>query len=52
MPFKKTGKDEYTSPSGRKFNKKQVALYYANDGFPDKKKGKKETKPKKDTKHG
>lgn len=33
MPFKKVGKDKYVSPSGRKFTKKQVALYYATDGF-------------------
>jgi hypothetical protein len=31
MPFKKKGK-YYVSPSGRKFTKKQVALYYAT-GF-------------------
>jgi hypothetical protein len=40
MPFKKTGKNEYTSPSGRKFSKKQVAMYYATGGF---KKAKKKT---------
>lgn len=33
MPFKKTGRNEYTSPSGRKFTKKQVRKYYATDGF-------------------
>jgi len=33
MPFKKAGKDVYKSPSGRKFTKKQVKLYYATDGF-------------------
>lgn len=39
MPFKKVtrGKDKgkYRSPSGRKFSKKQVRLYYAHGGkFP------------------
>jgi len=46
MPFKKVGKNDYRSPSGRKFTKKQVVAYYATDGFsrpvrkkpPDKKK--------------
>ena len=38
MPFKKIGKDKFKSPSGRVFNKAQVKLYYANDGFPKKKK--------------
>jgi hypothetical protein len=33
MPFAKVGKDDYTSPSGRHFNQKQVNLYYASDGF-------------------
>lgn len=32
MPFRKEGK-HYRSPSGRKFSKKQVALYYATGGF-------------------
>ena len=32
MPFKKRGK-YYYSPSGRKFTKKQVAMYYATKGF-------------------
>jgi hypothetical protein len=36
MPFTRTGPDSYTSPSGRKFNKKQVQLYYATDGFKQK----------------
>lgn len=43
MPFKKTSKNTYQSPSGRTFTKKQVALYYATDGFskpPKAKKGK------------
>jgi hypothetical protein len=35
MPFEKTGPNQYTSPSGRKFNLKQVRMYYANGGrFP------------------
>lgn len=33
MPFKKTGKDEYRSPSGKKYTGKQVKAYYATDGF-------------------
>ena len=37
MPFKKVG-NIYKSPSGRKFTKKQVAMYYATDGFKKKKK--------------
>ena len=32
MPFKKSGKDDYISPSGRHFNKAQVQKYYAG-GF-------------------
>ena len=35
MPFKKVGDNDYTSPTGRHFNQKQVNLYYANGGhFP------------------
>jgi hypothetical protein len=43
MPFKKMSKTKgkkqmYMGPSGRKFTKKQVALYYANDEkFPSQK---------------
>ncbi len=38
MPFKKTGKDEYVSPSGRHFNGAQVRLWYAGGGkFPGQK---------------
>jgi hypothetical protein len=37
-PFKKIGKNKYKSPSGRKFTKKQVKLYYATDGFKKHKK--------------
>ena len=33
MPFKKIGPNKYRSPSGRKFTRKQVALYYASGGF-------------------
>ena len=29
MPFRKTGKNTYKSPSGRKFTGKQVRAYYA-----------------------
>ena len=40
MPFTKisSGKDKgkYKSPSGRKFSKKQVAAYYATNGFSKK----------------
>lgn len=42
MPFTKIskGKDrgKFKSPSGQVFTKKQVALYYATDGFTKKKK--------------
>lgn len=44
MPFKKVAKNTYKSPSGRAFTKKQVAMYYATDGF--KKKPKKVTRKK------
>lgn len=33
MPFEKVGPNEYKSPSGRKFTKKQVGLYHATEGF-------------------
>lgn len=33
MPFAKKGNNDYVSPSGRHFTKKQVQLYYATDGF-------------------
>lgn len=37
MPFTPIGNGKYRSPSGRTFNKAQVALYHANgDKFPDK----------------
>ena len=32
MPFTKTGKDEWTSPSGRKWSRKQMAAYKARKG--------------------
>lgn len=32
MPFVKKGK-KYVSPSGKKYTKKQIALYYASKGF-------------------
>lgn len=32
MPFKKVGPNKYVSPSGKKFTKKQVNLYYASGG--------------------
>ena len=33
MPFKRVGTNAYKSPSGRVFTAKQVALYYATEGF-------------------
>lgn len=36
MPFKKRKGGGYSSPSGRKFTRKQVALYYATGGFKKK----------------
>lgn len=36
MPFKKTSKGRYVSPSGRKFTEKQVKAYYATEGFTKK----------------
>ena len=36
MPFKKIGKNKYKSPSGRTFTEAQVKLYYATDGFKNK----------------
>lgn len=32
MPFRKVGRG-YVSPSGKRYTKKQVAAYYATDGF-------------------
>lgn len=48
MPFKKISPNKYVSPSGRKFTKKQVELYYATDGF--KKKPRTKSKPRAKTK--
>lgn len=36
MPFKKTGKNEWTSPSGRKWTTKQKNMYYATEGLKKK----------------
>jgi hypothetical protein len=33
MPFKKIGPNKYTSPSGKKWTKKQVIAYHASSGF-------------------
>lgn len=33
MPFTQVGPDDYVSPSGKHFSKKQVEMYYATDGF-------------------
>jgi hypothetical protein len=33
VPFKKVGKNKYVSPSGKKYTKKQVRMYYATKGF-------------------
>ncbi len=33
MPFTKKGPNDYVSPSGRHFTKKQVTAYYATEGF-------------------
>lgn len=45
MPFNKItsgkNKGKYSSPSGRIFTKKQVEMYYATDGFKNKKKPRK-----------
>lgn len=41
MPFKKVGNNDYTSPSGRHFTKKQVVAYYATDGFKKRVRGRK-----------
>lgn len=44
MPFTKVGKNDYTSPSGRHWTKKQVVAYYATDGFKKSKTKKKKKK--------
>lgn len=33
MPFRKTAKNKYKSPSGRTYTGKQVKGYYATSGF-------------------
>lgn len=48
MPFKKTSKGNYKSPSGKKFTEKQVRAYYATDGFKKPSKGTKVPKKGKD----
>ena len=40
MPFKKVEKNKYRSPSGKKYTKKQVKMYYAVGGFPKRKNNK------------
>ena len=40
VPFNKTGKNRYKSPSGKTFTKKQVAMYYATNGFKNRRKAK------------
>lgn len=37
MPFKKVSQNNYRSPSGRKYTKKQVQAYYTSDGFKKRK---------------
>jgi len=41
MPFKKVRENDYVSPSGRHFTKKQVKAYHANGGFKRKAQSKK-----------
>jgi hypothetical protein len=50
MPFQKVSGGKFKSPSGKTYTKKQVALYYANDGFPDHKKAAKKRPSKKKAK--
>lgn len=46
MPFKKVGPDQYVGPSGRRFDYRQVKLYYARGGsFPGQKHRKDKSKP-------
>jgi len=45
MPFKRRGK-YYYSPSGRRYTKKQVQMYYATSGFQKSKIKKKKRKKK------
>jgi hypothetical protein len=46
MPFKKTGNNEFTGPSGKKFTKAQVRKYHAGDGFETEGKKKLRIKPR------
>ena len=46
MPFQKITGGKFKSPSGKLYTKKQVALYYATDGFKEKPQGKKLAKKK------
>ena len=46
MPFKKVTSNDYVSPSGRHFTKKQVAAYYAPNGFKRKPKKRKKKRGK------
>jgi hypothetical protein len=41
MPFKKTGKNTYRSPSGKRYTGRQVKAYYATKGFKRKPRKKK-----------
>jgi len=36
MPFTKVGKNKWESPSGKKYTKDQLSLYYMTDGFKKK----------------
>jgi hypothetical protein len=44
MPFVKTGRNRYRSPSGRRYTARQVRAYYATSGW--------RRKPRKVRKHG
>jgi hypothetical protein len=50
MPFQKVSGGKFKSPSGKLYTKNQVALYYANDGFPEKSAKKKPVKKKRKAK--
>jgi len=41
VPFRKVGRDDYVSPSGKHYTARQVRAYYATGGFrrPVRKKG-------------
>lgn len=36
MPFKKVKNNDYVSPSGKHWTKKQVVAYHASNGFKNK----------------